>query len=55
MANTKVLDEHLIKSIRSDDPEYDDKLLAGITPRGRGPALREAEDGGVRQTVHPSD
>jgi hypothetical protein len=44
--DTKVLDEHVITSIRSDDPEYDDKFLAAMNTARQRQALFEAEDAG---------
>jgi len=44
--DTRVLDEHLIASVRSDDPEYDDKFLAAMNTARQRQALFEAEDGG---------
>lgn len=44
--DTRVLDEHLIASLRSDDPEYDDKFLAAMNAARQRQALFEAEDGG---------
>jgi hypothetical protein len=46
VGDTKVLDEHLIASVRSDDPEYDDKFLAAMTVARQRQALFEAEEGG---------
>ena len=44
--DTRVLDEHVITSVRSDDPEYDDKFLAAMNVARQRQALFEAEDGG---------
>ena len=44
--DTKVLDEHVITSVRSDDPEYDDKFLAAMNLARQRQALFDAEDGG---------
>src|SRR5215203_1181536 len=44
--DTRVLDEHVITSVRSDDPEYDDKFLAAMSAARQRQALFEAEDGG---------
>lgn len=44
--DTRVLDEHVITSVRSDDPEYDDKFLAAMNAARQRQALFEAEDGG---------
>jgi hypothetical protein len=43
---TRVLDEHVITSIRSNDPEYDDKFLAAMNAARQRQALFESEDGG---------
>ena len=43
--DTRVIDEHVITSIRSDDPEYDDKFLAAMDAARQRQALFEAEDG----------
>jgi hypothetical protein len=42
----RVLDEHVITSIRADDPEYDDKFLAAMNAARLRRALFESEDGG---------
>ncbi|HEY0644568.1 MAG TPA: hypothetical protein VGD39_14175 [Nocardioides sp.] len=44
--DTRVLDEHVIATVRSDDPEYDDKFLAAMNAARQRQALFEAEDGG---------
>jgi hypothetical protein len=44
--DTKVLDEHVIASVRSDDPDYDDKFLVAMSTARQRQALFEAEDGG---------
>lgn len=44
--DTRVLDEHVITSVRADDPEYDDKFLAAMNAARQRQALFEAEDGG---------
>ena len=44
--DSRVLDEHVITSVRSDDPEYDDKFLAAMNAARQRQALFEAEDGG---------
>jgi hypothetical protein len=36
----------MITSVRSDDPEYDDKFLAAMDAARQRQALFEAEDGG---------
>jgi hypothetical protein len=41
-----VLDEHVIATVRSDDPEYDDKFLVAMNAARQRQALFEAEDGG---------
>lgn len=41
-----VLDEHVIATISSDDPEYDDKFLAAMSAARQRQALFESEDGG---------
>jgi hypothetical protein len=43
--DTRVLDEHVIASIRSDDPEFDDKFMAAMDAARQRQALFEAEDG----------
>jgi hypothetical protein len=43
--DTRVLDEHVITSIRSDDPDYDDKFLAAMDAARQRQALFEAENG----------
>lgn len=43
--NNRVLDEHLIASVRSDDPEYDDRFLAAMHVARQRQALFESEDG----------
>lgn len=43
--DTRVLDEHVITSVRSDDPDYDDKFLAAMSTARQRQALFEAEDG----------
>jgi hypothetical protein len=43
--DTRVLDEHVITSIRADDPEYDDKFLAAMNAARQRQSLFEAEDG----------
>lgn len=44
--DTRVLDEHVIATVRSDDPEYDAKFLAGMDAARQRQALFESEDGG---------
>lgn len=44
--DTRVLDEHVIASVRSDDPAYDDKFLAAMDTARQRQALFEVEDGG---------
>jgi hypothetical protein len=41
----RVLDEHVIATVRSDDPEYDDKFLAAMAVARQRQALFEAEEG----------
>lgn len=43
--DTRVLDEHLIASIRSDDPAYDVRFLDAMTVARQRQALFESEDG----------
>ena len=43
---TKVLDEHVITSVRSDDPEYDAKFLAAMNAARQRQSLFQAEDDG---------
>jgi len=43
--DTRVLDEHVIASIRADDPEYDATFLAAMDAARQRQALFEAEDG----------
>jgi len=40
-----VLDEHLISTIRVDDPDYDAKFLAAMSTARQRQALFEAEEG----------
>ena len=44
--DTRVLDEHVIASVRSDDPEFDDKFLVAMDLARQRQALFEAEEGG---------
>ena len=44
--DAKVLDEHLITSVRADDPQYDDKFLAAMNAARQRQALFEVEDDG---------
>jgi len=44
--DTRVLDEHVITSVRPDDPDYDDKFLAAMNAARQRQALFESEDGG---------
>ena len=44
--DTRVLDEHVVASIRTDDPDYDDKYLAAMDAARQRQALFEAEGGG---------
>lgn len=41
-----VLDEHVIASISTADPEYDEKFLAAMATARQRQALFESEDGG---------
>ena len=43
--DTRVIDEHMIASVRADDPEYDAKFLAAMDAARQRQALFEAEDG----------
>lgn len=43
--DTRVLDEHVIASVRSDDPEYDERFLAAMDVARQRQALFESEDG----------
>ena len=43
--DTRVIDEHMITSVRADDPEYDAKFLAAMDAARQRQALFEAEDG----------
>ena len=43
--DTRVIDEHMITSIRADDPEYDAKFLVAMDAARQRQALFEAEDG----------
>lgn len=43
-AGSTVLDEHVIATFPSDDPEYDDKFLAAMSAARQRQALFEAED-----------
>ena len=43
--DTRVIDEHVITSIRADDPEYDAKFLVAMDAARQRQALFEAEDG----------
>jgi hypothetical protein len=42
---TKVLDEHVVATLRSDDAEYDDKFLTAMSIARQRQALFEAEEG----------
>jgi hypothetical protein len=44
--DTRVLDEHVITSVSSQDPDYDEKFLAAMDAARQRQALFEAEDGG---------
>jgi hypothetical protein len=41
----KVLDEHVVATFRSDDPDYDGKFLAAMSTARQRQALFESEDG----------
>jgi hypothetical protein len=43
---TAVLDEHVIASIGTADPEYDEKFLAAMNTARQRQALFESEEGG---------
>jgi hypothetical protein len=43
-SGTNVLDEHIIATIRVDDPEYDDKFLSAMSTARQRQALFEAEE-----------
>ncbi|MGF9757814.1 hypothetical protein AAII07_21690 [Microvirga sp. 0TCS3.31] len=43
--DTRVIDEHVITSVRADDPEYDAKFLAAMDVARQRQALFEAEGG----------
>lgn len=43
-SRSTVLDEHVIATVASDDPEYDDKFLAAMSAARQRQALFEAED-----------
>ena len=44
--DTRVVDEHVIASVRSDDPAYDDRFVAAMDLARQRRALFELEDGG---------
>jgi hypothetical protein len=44
LCGTNVLDEHIIATIRADDPEYDDKFLSAMSSARQRQALFEAEE-----------
>ena len=44
-SGAQVLDEHVIATLRSDDPEYDDKFLAAMNTARMRQALFESEEG----------
>lgn len=44
--DTRVVDEHVIASVRPDDPDYDDKFLVAMHTARQRQALFEAEEGG---------
>ncbi len=43
--STAVLDEHVVATVRTDDPDYDDKFLAAMDAARRRQALFETEEG----------
>ena len=43
--DSRVLDEHVIASLRSDDPEYDERFVAAMDAARQRQALFESEDG----------
>ena len=43
--DTHVLDEHVVGSIRTDDPDYDEKYLAAMDAARQRQAVFEAEGG----------
>jgi uncharacterized membrane protein YqiK len=43
--DTRVLDEHVIASIRAADPAYDERFLAAMDAARQRQALFESEDG----------
>jgi len=44
-SGAQMLDEHVIATLRSDDPEYDDKFLAAMNTARMRRALFESEEG----------
>jgi hypothetical protein len=44
-SGTDVLDEHVVATIRVDDPRYDERFLAAMATARERQALFEAEDG----------
>ena len=42
---SRVLDEHVVATFPSDDPEYDDKFLTAMNTARQRQALFEAEEG----------
>jgi len=44
--DTRVVDEHAIASIPSDDPDFDERFLTAMTAARQRQALFEAEDDG---------
>jgi hypothetical protein len=40
----RVLDEHVVTTVRIDDPEYDERFLAGMAVARQRQALFEAQD-----------
>jgi hypothetical protein len=45
-SRSAVLDEHVIATVASDDPEYEDKFLAAMSAARQRQALFEAEEDG---------
>lgn len=44
-SGAQVLDEHVIATLRSDDPEYDDKFLVAMNTARMRQAVFESEEG----------
>jgi hypothetical protein len=43
-SGTKVIDEHIVGTIRVDDPAYDEKFLGAMTAARQRQALFESEE-----------